>query len=80
MIALQRLRPVGEACTAVFLFGHIGGLYQGADRTIQKNDPLADQTIQRLDPSRYRAHGGGGAATRPSASQMAAVKGARFMV
>ena len=80
MIALQRLRPAGELRAPVFFLGQFQRLGQRAHGAVNENNALADQFAQGLRPGGGTVHDCAPGALDPSASQMAAVRGARFMV
>ena len=80
VVALQRLGPVGKLPTPVLLLRKIQDLGKRAHRAVYENDSAADQFAQGLGPGRRTVHDCGPGALDPSASQMAAVNGARFIV
>ena len=80
VVALQRQGPIGELPAPVLLLRKIQDLGERAHRPVDENDSLADQFAQGFGPGRRRVHDCVPGALSPSASQMAAVNGARFIV
>ena len=80
VVALERMGPIRETLSPVFLLGQVQRLRLRSERAVQDENSAAEQSAERIRPGCRTAHAAVTAVERPRASQMASVSGARFIV